>query len=182
MNFYDILELPADATQLEIKQSFRKLAKQYHPDISNDPEAEPRFKLVYIAYEILSDPYKRSIYNEIQIIKIAEENLRMRRWQNNASKRADIFADMEFDSFEDKIRKDVLFHVIHFIATIFYFCILCVGFVLLMIGYDNLFNNFVENKIMQGCAFSFLGVILVLVAARGLYDAFNAWQSNKSIL
>ena len=49
-----------DAAQDEIKRSYRKLARKYHPDVSDDPEAEDRFKEVGEAYEVLKDPEKRA--------------------------------------------------------------------------------------------------------------------------
>lgn len=52
---YDILGITRDATQREVKQTYRQLAMQYHPDRNpNDPEAEERFKVIQMAYEVLS--------------------------------------------------------------------------------------------------------------------------------
>src|SRR4051812_9284123 len=63
LNFYDILDIPVHATEEEIKKAFRRLAKMYHPDVSSDPEAEVKFRLVYTAYDILNDPFKRRLYD-----------------------------------------------------------------------------------------------------------------------
>ena len=54
-----------DATQDEIKRSYRKLARKYHPDVSDDPQAEDRFKEVGEAYEVLKDPEKRAAYDQL---------------------------------------------------------------------------------------------------------------------
>ena len=63
-DLYDILNVNRDATQEEIKKTYRNLAKKYHPDLNpNDKEAEQKFKEVNGAYEILSDPEKRSRYD-----------------------------------------------------------------------------------------------------------------------
>lgn len=63
-DYYEILNVSRDASQDEIKSSFRKLAKKYHPDLNpNDKEAEQRFKEINQAYEILSDPEKRKRYD-----------------------------------------------------------------------------------------------------------------------
>ncbi|WP_422486311.1 molecular chaperone DnaJ [Gudongella sp. DL1XJH-153] len=63
-DFYEILDLPKDATQDDIKRAYRKLAKKYHPDLNpNDSEAEQSFKEVNAAYEILSNQDKRSRYD-----------------------------------------------------------------------------------------------------------------------
>jgi len=54
-----------DATQDEIKRSYRKLARKYHPDVSSDADAEARFKEVGEAYEVLKDPEKRAAYDQL---------------------------------------------------------------------------------------------------------------------
>lgn len=63
-DFYQVLGVSKDADEKKIKQAFRKLAKQYHPDANpNDPTAEQRFKEINEAYEALSDPEKRKFYD-----------------------------------------------------------------------------------------------------------------------
>jgi len=61
---YDILEVPQSASQSEVKKAYRKLARQYHPDINKSPNAEEKFKEINGAYEILSDEKKRSQYDQ----------------------------------------------------------------------------------------------------------------------
>jgi molecular chaperone DnaJ len=63
-NLYEILEVEATCTPDELKTSYRRLARQYHPDAnSHDPTAEAHFKEVSQAYEILSDPERRANYD-----------------------------------------------------------------------------------------------------------------------
>ena len=64
-NYYKILGVSRDATVNEIKKSYRKLARKYHPDVSRDPNAEEKFKQVKEAYEVLKDPEKRKSYDTI---------------------------------------------------------------------------------------------------------------------
>jgi hypothetical protein len=60
---YAILELEPSATQPEIKQAYRRLAKQFHPDLHpGDPYAATRFEAVKDAYEVLTDPHRRDRY------------------------------------------------------------------------------------------------------------------------
>jgi len=54
-----------DATQDEIKRTYRKLARKYHPDVSKESDAEARFKEVGEAYEVLKDPEKRAAYDQL---------------------------------------------------------------------------------------------------------------------
>lgn len=63
MDYYKILGLDKNATQEEIKKAYRKLAREYHPDVCNDAGAEDRFKEIVVAYEILSDPAKKQQYD-----------------------------------------------------------------------------------------------------------------------
>jgi len=63
--YYEILSVSRNATEEDIKKSYRRLAMQYHPDRNpGDREAEERFKEAAEAYEVLSDPQKREIYNQ----------------------------------------------------------------------------------------------------------------------
>lgn len=64
-NYYEILGIPREATSEEIKQVFRRLARQYHPDLNpGNKEAEEKFKDIGEAYEVLSDPSKRAQYDQ----------------------------------------------------------------------------------------------------------------------
>lgn len=62
-DYYDVLGVDRDASQEEIKRAYRKLARKYHPDVCDDPDAEEKFKEVSKAYEVLRDEEKRSQYD-----------------------------------------------------------------------------------------------------------------------
>ena len=62
-DYYEILGLPRNASPDDIKSAFRKLARQYHPDVSQEPDAEERFKEINEAYAVLSEPDKRAAYD-----------------------------------------------------------------------------------------------------------------------
>jgi len=62
-DYYEVLGVPRNASDEEIKRAFRKLAFQYHPDHNKNPGAEDKFKEINEAYQVISDPEKRSIYD-----------------------------------------------------------------------------------------------------------------------
>jgi curved DNA-binding protein len=65
-DYYAILGVPRDAREEDIRKAFRKLARQYHPDVAKDKKAaEERFKEINEAQEVLSDPVKRKKYDEL---------------------------------------------------------------------------------------------------------------------
>lgn len=64
-DYYKTMGVARDASQDEIKRAYRKLARKYHPDVSNEADAEEKFKQVAEAYEVLKDPEKRKAYDEL---------------------------------------------------------------------------------------------------------------------
>jgi molecular chaperone DnaJ len=61
--YYSVLGVRRDAAQDEIKRAYRRLARELHPDVNPDPETQERFKEITQAYEVLSDPEKRQMYD-----------------------------------------------------------------------------------------------------------------------
>src|ERR1700678_3097447 len=65
-DYYETLGVPRTASDADIKKSFRKLAREFHPDVAKDKKrAEEKFKEINEAYEVLSDSTKRKKYDEL---------------------------------------------------------------------------------------------------------------------
>jgi len=87
-DFYEVLGVPREAGDGEIKKAFRRLARELHPDVNrHDPEAEAKFKEAAEAYEVLTDPERRRTYDTY-----GHEGLRSGGWAPNTA---------AFGSFED---------------------------------------------------------------------------------
>jgi curved DNA-binding protein len=64
-DYYKVMGVARDATEAQIKQAYRKLARKYHPDVSKEKDAEARFKEIGEAYEVLKSPEKRAAYDQL---------------------------------------------------------------------------------------------------------------------
>jgi curved DNA-binding protein len=70
-DYYEVLGLPRTATQDEVRRAYRKLARKYHPDVSQQADGEDRFKELGEAYQVLKDTEKSAAYDRLG-----------RQWQN----------------------------------------------------------------------------------------------------
>ncbi|MGF1482319.1 MAG: DnaJ C-terminal domain-containing protein [Cyanophyceae cyanobacterium] len=111
-NYYEILGVTKDASMEEIKKSYRRLARQYHPDLNpGDRDAEEQFKNIGEAYEILSDEAKRSQYDQLGRFWKQRGFTRNRakakatpNWNGDAAKDYDFSQYQDFNSFVDQLR------------------------------------------------------------------------------
>lgn len=127
VNYYEILEIDSSATDREVKSAFRRLAKKYHPDVNQTQGATEVFKKVYMAYEVLSDPYKKQLYDEMrgtsggysQTEETADASnfnydSGFSEWERRAGNRAEYYANMRYEQFreEELHGADFFFHQI----------------------------------------------------------------------
>jgi len=73
-DLYSILNVSKESGEKEIKKSYKKLAFQYHPDKNKDPEAIPKFKEISEAYEILTKPEKKKIYDQFGYEAVSDKS------------------------------------------------------------------------------------------------------------
>ncbi|MGY6277142.1 molecular chaperone DnaJ [Methylomonas sp. MgM2] len=99
-DFYKLLEVDRNASEAEIKKSYRKLAMKFHPDRNKDnqEEAEKKFKQIKEAYEVLSDPKKRSAYDQFGHAGV-DPSMGGRGGFSGAESFSDIFGDVFGDIF-----------------------------------------------------------------------------------
>lgn len=103
-DYYDTLEVKRGATQDEIKRSYRKLARKYHPDISKEADAEAHFKQVGEAYEVLKDSEKRAAYDQLGADWQAGQDFRPPPdWDQGFEHQGDGIGDTDFSDFFESL-------------------------------------------------------------------------------
>ncbi len=115
---YDVLGVPRGANEKEIKRAYRKLAKELHPDVNPKKGAEEKFKEVAAAFEVLGDPKKRALYDELgeDAVKIGfdpEKARAYRQYRSQSGARGPVYSTniggMPFDFGGDAVNLEDLF-------------------------------------------------------------------------
>ncbi|PHZ16715.1 DnaJ-domain-containing protein [Rhizopus microsporus ATCC 52813] len=106
MDYYKILELDSNCSEEDIKKAYRKLALKYHPDKNREPGAAEKFKAISEAYQILSDPEKRRIYDSRDSFVQADDDIPYTTHDNSYYYRTSpLFSTFQFQSPEDIFRQ-----------------------------------------------------------------------------
>ena len=104
-DYYQILGVPREASQDDIKRAYRKLARKYHPDVSKEKDAEAHFKEVGEAYEVLKDPEKRAAYDQVgKQWKAGQDFHPPPDWNQEFNFRGGGFTDADLGQFSDFFR------------------------------------------------------------------------------
>ncbi|MBA3479856.1 MAG: DnaJ domain-containing protein [Lautropia sp.] len=94
-DYYAALGLQRDATEKQIKDAYRRLARKFHPDVSKEKGAEDRFKEIAEAYQTLKDPEKRAAYDELGRPRPEQEFQPPPGWSQKFSTGAQGFEDID---------------------------------------------------------------------------------------
>lgn len=102
-DLYEILGVNKNATPDEIRKSFRRLAKKYHPDVNpGNKEAEQKFKEINLAYEVLKDPAKKSQYDQMRSSPFGEAQMGGKGFSGGYGSEEDLFKNFGLgDLFEE---------------------------------------------------------------------------------
>jgi curved DNA-binding protein CbpA len=109
-NYYEILSISKNATDIEIKKAFRKLALQYHPDKNKSKDAHNIFVQINIAYETLKNIEKREEYNNKLSFNKKNDTYNYKEKSNRETKeKAEEYANMSYEQFEDILENLIYF-------------------------------------------------------------------------
>lgn len=172
MNYYDILGVTTNADEREIKSAFRRLAKQYHPDISTAPRAQDHFRLVHMAYEVLSDPQKRTLYDNLQRLKTYAREAEMHRAQ--AYRRQYRPAPQPQRQLSPLSR-----HSQHLFSFVTFLSVIVAGGFLLLSGCETINNEHYLDRDWLSMLAIFFGLMLVVNGIVILFKIIKIWTGSE---
>jgi len=103
-DYYQALGVERTASTADIKKAYRKLAHQYHPDVSKDPDGEEKFKVVAEAYATLKDAEKRQEYDNLGKRPVGEDFAPPPEWQQRYGANASAFDDVDISDILNAFR------------------------------------------------------------------------------
>lgn len=179
-DLYAVLELGHDATADEIRAAYRRLAKQFHPDVSAAPDAHQRFIALTEAYEILSVPMKRLRYDMTRHSpspKRAPERSRsryeqdVRRYQQEARQRAEQFSSMSYERFDHE----------YFDTAFGYFApkmLGCFGIVVVFLVVLIIATTFIVSLDLP---IGIIGILMMVLIPLGVWASvqFDTWHNRR---
>ncbi len=178
MNHYEILEISSDAMPAQIKSAYRKLVKRYHPDINPDPAAASKMILINEAYEVLSEPATRTLYDlylqGVPVKTVIEETTPEQKY------RAEYIRNKirkEREQMERLFRVKQRFYCRFRVANMLFF-----GFsVLLTFDYYYSFNEstFMVDDVLQGTYETYIVITNGSKIATNRSFYYDYWESNS---
>ncbi len=175
VNFYELLGIDRQATHLEVKRAYRNLVKQYHPDVSNKPDTAKSFQLIQKAYEVLSDPQKREIYDKLLYRKehgIGQENPNQ-YFRTRA--RYNAYYQTATEKSPETPSEQIQFHLKQFVGLLIVTTLSLVGLGLIGLGVLFLFIKEFNGSMIAGYATLAGGVAILVNSLKAYQDLGNIW-------
>lgn len=173
--YYDVLGVAQKASEEEIKSSFRQLAKKFHPDKNKSAGASEKFREVYIAYDILSDTYKRKVYDLLLIRR--KQILNEKQYKPNYYRASPEREKYTYHKQSEEIEPSVfVFHLRQVLALLITLIILSGGGFLLGAGFYLIFLTKFNGSLVSGYFCSALGFGLVYSTLKAVKVIFLIWR------
>lgn len=187
-NYYSILEISIQATETEIKKAYRRCALKYHPDVNKSSDAHTRFLEVFEAYEVLSNPNERRIYDELYTktflnrsitIVTANDQYRQRSEANQqkASRKADTYSKMSYSSFASYLNKELNLALDHAFPIGWAVFLLVEGAASIFLIFFALSDKKLSNQEGAGMGILFLIVMAIVFFVWG-WNQFEGARKN----
>ncbi len=181
MDYYSLLGVSESANTLEIRAAFRIRAKLFHPDINSGHDSGEKFRLLYIAYETLIDPVKRRLYDQL----LLENNIEESQWiskaqyekmQRRAAMRARMYANMQYNKFEERTFSNAGFQAKQIIAFIIFFAMMVIGMILLTQGFHYVFKEDFNGAQVTGYGLWIAGSGFCYISGKALLGVYETWR------
>jgi curved DNA-binding protein CbpA len=177
VNFYELLGIDRQATHLEVKRAYRSLVKQYHPDVSNKPDTAKSFQLIQKAYEVLSDPQKREIYDKLLYRKehgIGNENPHQ-YFRTRARYNAYYQTATATEKAPETRSEQLQFHLKQFVGLVIVTALFLVGLGLMGLAVFFLFIKEFNGSMIAGYATLAGGTAILMNSLKAYRDIGNIW-------
>ena len=165
-NLYALLGISETASEESIRKAYRKLAKQYHPDVNNSSDAQAKFILINKAYEVLIDRQRRLAYDQKAGVRSDPyySYNRKREEQRAYDEAESIRKKIEFEKRKETIRNSKLFYPY---MLLLYFCTTVLIFFSVMI--------------LIGCAFTIIKYHVLMFLFMMPFISLSAWLFKSTL-
>ncbi|MCB9195994.1 MAG: DnaJ domain-containing protein [Flavobacteriales bacterium] len=177
--YYRVLGLTTSATQKDIKIAYYELAKQYHPDINNSPEAESKFKEINRAYEFLSNPQKIRELLFRYTTTTKQKQHRKKSREAKISKNTNKMASANIKEFERLVSLKTLNHDIYYISRLVIVFTIFVSIVFIISFLSNLLDT--NSKIPNSNYYFYFDIFILSMSTIESFLIVSAYLDFRSM-
>lgn len=187
VDFYQLLGIDRKASASEVKKAYRELAKKYHPDINHDPKASNIFQNIQSAYEVLADPRKRKIYdNLLDRQEKGEFQNQFRKDFETEEER--VKQEHAHQKAKEKVKKEryqlntpaefLQFNLKQTVGLAITGVVLIAGMLLTGVGINFLFVKDFNGSLVAGYFTCGLGLLLIYKMISAIKTLFHIWEKG----